>query len=142
MMYGAAADLLVVFHLAFVLFVALGGLLVFRWGVMAFIHLPALLYGALLEFHGWICPLTPLENHLRVLAGRMAYEGSFVAQYLEPLLYPVGLTRDHQILLGAGLVILNLAIYGILLIRFFGRRRSPLGADPGNARHCKTKERP
>lgn len=114
------ADGVVGLHLAFVLFVVAGGLLVLRWRWLAWIHLPAAAWGALIEFAGWICPLTPLENELRRRAGEAGYAGGFVEHYLLPVLYPSGLTRGVQIALGLLVLILNLAVYGWIVRR--GRR--------------------
>jgi uncharacterized protein DUF2784 len=111
------ADIVVVLHLAFVLFVLLGGLLVLRWRWVAYLHVPAAIWGALIELAGWVCPLTPLENRLRTAAGGMAYEGDFVEHYILPVLYPVALTRNIQLLLGCLVLGLNLGIYGYLLRR-------------------------
>ncbi len=114
MVYRFLADLVVVVHLAFVLFVVAGGLLVLRRPRLSWLHLPAAAWGALIEFAGWICPLTPLENHLRRLGGEAGYAGGFVEEYLLALLYPSGLTRIHQLALGALVLTLNLAMYGWL----------------------------
>ena len=118
-----AADLVVVVHAAFVLFVMFGGLLALRWPAAAWIHLPAAAWGALIEFTGWICPLTPLENALRLRAGDDTYAGDFVAQYLLAALYPEGLTRGTQLALGAAVVIINAVVYAIVLRRARERRR-------------------
>lgn len=112
-----AADALALIHLAFILFVAFGGLWVLRWPRLAWLHLPAAVWGAWVEFAGWICPLTPLENHLRRVAGEAGYTGGFVDHYLWPLIYPAGLTREMQWALGIGVVVLNAALYGWLMIR-------------------------
>lgn len=117
MIYALAADALVVVHLGFILFVMFGGLLVWRRWPLAWLHLPALAWGALLEFNGWICPLTPMEQHLRRLAGEAGYHGDFIAQYLVPLVYPPGLTRSHQVWLGIGVIVINLFIYAWLIVR-------------------------
>jgi hypothetical protein len=111
------ADVLVVLHFAFVLFVVAGGLLVLRWPKMAWVHLPAAAWGAIVEITGWICPLTPLENWLRRRGGLDVYAGDFVARYIAPTLYPEGLTRESQLLMGAVVVVLNAAIYTIVLRR-------------------------
>jgi hypothetical protein len=111
------ADLVVVIHFAFVLFVVLGGLLVLRWPRLAYLHLPAAAWGVLIEFAGWICPLTPLENALRTAGGGAAYRGDFVEHYILPVLYPSALTRDIQLALGCLVLGLNLGIYGYLLYR-------------------------
>ncbi|MDH5514307.1 MAG: DUF2784 domain-containing protein [Gammaproteobacteria bacterium] len=112
-----AADLLVLLHLAFIVFVVLGGLLVWRWWRVVFLHLPASVWGVLLEFNGWQCPLTPLEQQLRIAAGEAGYSGSFIAYYLLPVIYPAGLTPGFQMALGAGALLINLVIYGWLLLR-------------------------
>jgi hypothetical protein len=107
-----AADLLVILHLAFILFVMLGGVLLFRWPWVAWLHLPAVAWGALIELVGWICPLTPLEQRLRASAGEAGYTGGFAEQYLLPLIYPDGLTREIQLALGLLVLIFNAVIYG------------------------------
>jgi hypothetical protein len=119
-MFLLLADLVVVLHLAFIAFVVAGGLLLVRRPRAIWLHLPAAAWGAAIEFGGWICPLTPLENRLRAMAGADAYAGDFVARHLLPLIYPEALTRDVQILLGVGVVAVNLAIYG----RWLRRRAS------------------
>ncbi len=113
-----AADAVALVHLAFVLFVAFGGLLVWRRPRLVWLHLPAAGWGALVEFTGWICPLTPLENALRRAVGEAGYAGGYIDHYLWPLLYPAGLTREGQWALGAGVLILNGAVYGVLLMRW------------------------
>ena len=109
------ATLVVTLHLTFVVFVVLGGLLVLRWPWLAYAHLPAALWGAWIEFAGWVCPLTPLEQSLRLKAGEQGYSGSFIEHYLLPLLYPSALTRTIQVALGIIVIAVNLAIYGYLL---------------------------
>lgn len=101
MIYRWLADLVVAFHFLFVAFVVLGGLLTRRWPRAAWAHLPVAAWGALVEYAGWICPLTPLENWLRSLAGEAGYRGGFIQHYLLPLLYPSDLTRPLQWLLGS-----------------------------------------
>jgi hypothetical protein len=128
MLYRLLADVLVVLHLAFVAFVILGGLLVVwrpRW---AWVHLPVAAWGALIEFTGWICPLTPLEVRLRVMGGEAGYSGGFVDHYLLPVLYPTGLTRYHQVVLGSLVLILNLAMYAWAWRR---QRRGSVAAPGG-----------
>lgn len=115
--YRLAADLVALTHFGFVLFVVFGGLLALRWRRMIWLHLPAAVWGAWIEFAGWICPLTPLENRLRALAGDAGYRGGFVEHYLLPVLYPTGLTREVQIALGLAVVLVNLAVYGWLVKR-------------------------
>lgn len=113
-MYPFLADLVLVVHLAFVVFVLFGGLLVLRWRWIAWLHLPAAVWGAVVEFSGWICPLTPLENWLREQAGEPGYRSDFVAYYLLPVLYPDDLTRDVQLMLGTAVLAINISVYGWL----------------------------
>jgi len=109
------ADLIVLIHFAFVLFVIFGGLLALRWPKAAYVHLPIAVYGALIELVGWICPLTPLEKRLRESAGLEGYQGGFVEHYILPALYPSGLTRNIQVALGGLVIVLNLAVYALVL---------------------------
>ena len=125
MIYRALADLVLVFHLAFVLFVVLGGLLVLRWPRVAWLHVPAAVWGVLIEYTGWICPLTPLENSFRARGGEAGYSGGFIEHYIQPLLYPAGLTRSTQVVLGSLALVLNLTAYAIVVSRM--RRREVLG---------------
>lgn len=111
MQYQLLADLVVVAHFTFVVFVVLGGLLALRWRWVAWLHLPAATWGTMIEFGGWICPLTPLENWLHLQGGEAGYEGGFIQHYIVPLLYPLGLSRNTQMILGTAIVLLNLAIY-------------------------------
>jgi hypothetical protein len=120
--YRIAADLAVVAHLAFILFVFLGGLLVLRWPRAAWAHIPAAAWGVLVEVGGFYCPLTPLENRLRQAGGEAGYDGGFVEHYLLPVLYPDGLTREIQLLLGLAVLLANLAVYGVILHRWLGWR--------------------
>ena len=117
--YPLLADLVVSIHLAFVAFVILGGLLVMKWPRLIWIHLAAVFWGAAIELSGWICPLTPLENWLRHKGGEENYQFDFVARYLLPMLYPQGLTRRTQIVLGALVLAVNVVIYGWV----FGKRK-------------------
>jgi hypothetical protein len=117
MLYGVFADLVIVAHLAFVLFAVFGGLLVLRWKRWAWLHVPAVLWAALIEFAGWVCPLTPLENWLRARGGGIVYQSGFVEHYILPLLYPAVLTRRLQIALGLFVLGINLGIYGWLVHR-------------------------
>jgi hypothetical protein len=114
MMYRLLADLVVIIHGGFVLFAVLGGLLVLRRRHFAWLHLPALLWAVFIELTGGICPLTPLENQLRIMGGQEGYRGEFIDRYVMPLLYPDGLTQGYQILLGSFLLALNAAIYAAL----------------------------
>jgi Protein of Unknown function (DUF2784) len=111
MSYRLLADLVLVVHAAFVVFVMLGGLAVLRWPRLAWVHLPVVIWGAGIEFAGGICPLTPLENHWRRLAGEQGYTGGFVEQYVLAALYPEGLTRGIQLALGLLVIAVNAVIY-------------------------------
>ncbi|HXU45166.1 MAG TPA: DUF2784 domain-containing protein [Thermoanaerobaculia bacterium] len=111
MVYRFLADALVVFHTAFVLSVAFGGLVVLRYPRAIWVHVPVALWGATIELTGWICPLTTLENHLRRLGGEAGYTGGFIAHHLTPILYPAGLTRTGQFALAAFVLALNAAVY-------------------------------
>jgi len=131
MAYRILADLVVGLHAAFVVFVVVGGLLALRWPRVAMLHLPAAVWGALIEFRGWICPLTPLEKSLRAAAGQAGYEGGFIEHYLLPVLYPSGLTRGVQLVLGTAVVAINLAVYGYLMLRRRSGPTPPRSADAG-----------
>lgn len=111
MFFSILADLAVLIHALFILFVVAGGLLVFRWPRLAWLHVPAALWGGVVELTGGICPLTVLELYWRRLGGDGGYSGSFIEHYLEPLVYPAGLTPQLQILMGLGVLLLNGAIY-------------------------------
>ena len=117
----ATADLVVAVHAAFVVFVVLGGLLVARWPRLAWVHAPAAAWGTFIEFRGWICPLTPLENYLRERGGSSAYEGQFIEHYVMPLLYPRHLTPHVQIWLGSFALAVNVLLYS-RAVRMASRR--------------------
>jgi hypothetical protein len=117
MTYHVLADLVVAVHAVFVAFVVLGGFLAWRWRRLVMLHLPAAAWGALIEFAGWICPLTPLENALRLRAGHAGYTGGFIEHYLLSIMYPDDLTRTVQIVLGAVVVAVNAVAYGVLFVR-------------------------
>ena len=120
MIYGALADGVLLFHFAFIVFVVAGGVAVLRWPWVALLHVPSFLWGTALEFAGWICPLTPLELHLRAPGG---YEVRFLEHYLLRLIYPGSLTRGLQIAIGAFVLALNALIYARLLRRIWASRR-------------------
>jgi hypothetical protein len=128
MVYRILADVVLVVHLGFVLFVGLGGLLAFRWPRVLWLHFPAAAWGAVIEFAGWPCPLTPLEKRLRELGGEAGYEGGFIDQYLVALIYPGGLTREMQIALGVAVVAVNVLIYGLVWARRRRGRAAPRGS--------------
>lgn len=117
MPYRLFADLILVLHFAFVAFALLGGLLVLRRPRTAWLHVPALAWGVLMQWADWICPLTPLENHLRLLGGEAGYAGGFIEHYLMLLLYPGNLTLELRYILGAVLLIVNVAVYAWLIFR-------------------------
>ena len=117
MIYRLLADATVVLHFGFVLFVIGGGILVWRYPRLAWLHVPAALWGAVIEFAGWVCPLTPLENWLRGQGGQQAYATSFVEHYLMPILYPASLTREVQWVLGGLVLLVNVILYALILRR-------------------------
>jgi len=114
MLYRVAADAVLIVHGAFVLFAVFGGLLALRVPKLAWLHLPAVAWAALVELNGWICPLTPLEVALRRDAGDAGYAGDFIEHYLVAAIYPEGLTHEVQVALGTLIVLLNAAIYLVL----------------------------
>jgi len=117
MTYRVLADFVLVAHFCFVLFVVLGGLLALRWRRVAWVHIPVALYGAAIEFIGFVCPLTPLENSLRHRGGQAGYAGGFIEHYITAAMYPAGLTRGIQVALGIGVLVLNAAVYTIYFRR-------------------------
>jgi hypothetical protein len=131
MLYRALADATLVIHLSFVLFVVLGGLLVLRWRWLAWLHLPAALWGAFIELTGRICPLTPLEQRFRLLGGEEGYEGGFIDHYITAWIYPEGLTRGSQIALGIGVLLTNAALYGWMIYRTLRERDESDVSDVG-----------
>ncbi len=117
MFFRLAADGTLLFHLAFILFAVFGGALAALWRWAPLVHLPAMAWAVFVELTGRICPLTYLENHLRIRAGQSGYAQSFVEHYLVDIIYPSGLTRDIQFMLAVGVVVINLAIYGWIALR-------------------------
>lgn len=111
-------------HFAFIAFVVVGGLFVLKWWWISLLHLPCVAYGAFIEFWGWTCPLTPLEQNLRIAAGQEGYSGGFIDHYLVSLIYPPGLTKGMQITLGVLVLLLNLGLYVWIM------KRSPTSASP------------
>jgi len=114
------ADFVVVFHFLFIVFVIAGGLFVLKWRRVALVHVPSALWGLSTEFFGWWCPLTPLENWLRLHSGGTGYDVGFIEHYILPVIYPVNLTREVQIVLGSVVLAVNIAIYAVVC---FGPRR-------------------
>lgn len=119
--YGFLADAVLVCHLLFIIFVVLGGLMVLRWPWLAIAHVPTAVWGAWIELTGNDCPLTGIENMLRIKAGESGYAGGFIEYHLMPVIYPPGLTRDTQYILAAVVIAINLAVYGWL---FYRRKRA------------------
>lgn len=124
MIYRILADAVVVLHLLFILYVVLGALFVLKWPKTAFIHLPIVVWGTLIELIGWICPLTPLENSLRLEAGLQGYETGFIEHYLLPLIYPASYTHALQLGLGAFVIAVNLSLYTLVILRYRKRRQA------------------
>lgn len=127
LIYRIAADGVVVIHLGFILFVFLGGFTLWRWPRMIWVHVPTAVWGGLVELIGAPCPLTPLENHLRTLGHTETYGGGFIDHYIMPIVYPPGLTRETQVVLGVLVVGINFFIY----FRFLTRQRREK-AQPDN----------
>ncbi len=124
MLYRVLADLVLVVHLLFIAFVVAGGFAAVRWPRLAWAHVPCFVWGALIEFAGWICPLTPLEVRLRIASGQAGYSGGFIERYLLPIIYPGALNREIQIWLGLSVLALNAVAYALLLRRLRRRTRS------------------
>jgi hypothetical protein len=115
MLYRVLATAVAIVHFAFILFVVVGGVFVLRWPRIAWLHIPAAIWGALIEFAGWYCPLTHLENYLLRKAGRAGYTEGFVAHYLFAVIYPSGLTRGFEIAIGLFVVVVNVTMYARLI---------------------------
>ncbi len=122
-MQNLAADLVVLIHFLFIVFVVMGGLWVLRWRPVIYLHLPAAVWGALIEFYGWICPLTTLENELRKEHGG-AYQTGFIEHYLLPIIYPQGLTREIQLLLGVCVIVINVIVYYFVFKQGLSQKKS------------------
>jgi hypothetical protein len=123
MLYKLLADFVVLFHFVFILFVIFGGLLVVAWPRLAWVHVPASAWGISIEFLGWWCPLTPLENWLRENGGRAGYNTGFIEHYIMPIVYPTDLTRGIQFVLGGAVLLINGVIYGVVIHRALEKRR-------------------
>ncbi len=120
MLYRLLADLVAMLHFAFILFVIFGGILVLRSPRFAFFHVPIAIWGVLIEFFSWSCPLTPLENELRRRGGEAGYAGGFIDHYIMPVIYPPGLTRSWQIAIGLAVLLVNAVVYWKVLQRVRG----------------------
>lgn len=123
MVFGILADVLLVLHLLFILFVLFGGIFVFYRLPMVLLHLPAVCWGIYIELSGNICPLTPLENHLRRMSGEAGYTSGFVDHFLMPILYPAGLTQEIQMLLAGCVLAVNMFAY-FFVVRKYWRQRN------------------
>lgn len=117
MFYEILADAVVVLHFAFILFVIFGALLALRWAWMPLLHVPAVIWGVYIEFFGVICPLTPLEKRMRILAGEQGYSGGFIENYLLPVIYPAGLDAGLQVVLGIMALLVNVTLYSYVIVR-------------------------
>ncbi|MBU1570933.1 MAG: DUF2784 domain-containing protein [Pseudomonadota bacterium] len=117
MLLKIAADIIVLVHLLFIIFVVAGGFFVLKWPKTAWLHIPAAIWGALIELAGWVCPLTHVENSLRAGGGEAAYRSGFIDHYVIPVIYPAGLTREIQLVLGCIVIVLNVLIYGVLIVK-------------------------
>ena len=114
MIWRTLADVVLLIHVAFIAFVIIGGFFACRWPWLPWVHLPAAIWGAAIEFGGWICPLTPLENWLRQASGEAGYPGCFIEHYLIPIVYPVGLSPKIQVYLGLGVLLSNVIAYSLV----------------------------
>jgi Protein of Unknown function (DUF2784) len=114
-LYRLLANVVVALHGLFIAFVLLGAFLVWRWRWVAAVHLPCAAWGVLIEYRHWVCPLTPLETHLRARAGEQGYHGGFIEHYIMPVVYPGGLTPQVQVVLGTIVLVVNLCVYGFLI---------------------------
>ena len=125
MLHRFLADLVLVTHLVFIIYALLGGLIGLwkKWSL--WVHVPSAVWIAVIEFQGWICPLTPLENKLRAASGESGYEAGFVEHYLIPVIYPAGLTRSVQFVLGGVSIAINVAVYIFVLRRWRRRQTGP-----------------
>lgn len=128
MLFRVLADAVLVIHLAFVIFVVAGGFLALRLPRVAWVHLPAASWGTWIEFSGCLCPLTPLENSLRRQGGEAGYGGGFIDHYLTALIYPDGLTREAQFVIGGGVLLINVIAYALLVRRLQRRPASTVAS--------------
>ena len=133
MHYRILADIVVVIHFLFILFVLFGGILAFYRKWIIWVHLPVVAWGVLISIYGWICPLTPLENWLRHAGGLRGYGGGFIDHYLWSAIYPEGLTRPMQFVIAAAVLTINVAVYSILIAQVKKRKRTTGTAEPAPA---------
>ena len=113
-MHELAADIILIIHFLFILFVIFGALLLFVEKKIVFIHIPAIIWGSYIELTHSICPLTYLENWLLQKANLTTYSEGFIQNYLVPIVYPTNLTKDIQIFLGIALILINIVIYAFI----------------------------
>lgn len=123
MLSGVLADVVLVVHGLFIVWVVLGAFAVWRWPALAAVHLPALAWGVWIEVSGGICPLTPLENSLRRAAGQTGYSGGFIDHYVGGAIYPDGLTRETQWVIAGVMLAINAVLYGLMIARVVRARR-------------------
>lgn len=114
MLWRVLADVVLLIHFGFIVFVLFGGFLTMWWRWIPWVHLPAAIWAAALEFGGWICPLTPLENRLRQAGGEAGYPEGFLEHYALPVIYPQGLRPEIQLVLGFTVVLFTLGTYGVV----------------------------
>jgi hypothetical protein len=115
MLWRILANLVVASHGLFILFVVFGAFLAWRWRWVAAVHVPCVVWGILIEYQHWVCPLTPLENYLRSRAGEGGYHGGFIEHYIMPVIYPGGLTHQVQVVLGTTVLAINVAVYAFVI---------------------------
>jgi hypothetical protein len=123
MIYRILADIVVIFHLIFVIFPVIGGLFVLKWRKLIWVHIPVVIWAVVIEFTGFICPLTSLENLLRYKGGQSGYQSDFIEHYIFPLLYPDGLTHTMQIIIGIFVFAVNVIVYSIIIHRIVKHRK-------------------
>ena len=117
MIYSFLTNSVIVIHFLFIFFVVFGGFFVFKWKKIKWIHVPVFIYGTLIEWFGWICPLTYLEVWLLGKTDMTGYGSGFIDHYIVPLIYPENLTQCHHIILGVFVLVLNFLIYGWMIYR-------------------------
>ena len=122
MLYSLTADILILIHLSFICFVLIGGFLALKWKWLIFLHIPCIIWAVLIEFYGWICPLTPFEQQLRQAGGEAGYSGGFIDHYIVSIIYPSGLTHKMQLFLGILVILINIAAYALVVIHYRKRR--------------------
>lgn len=116
-LYLVLADAVVIVHLGFIVFVMAGGFIAVCFPKVIWVHLPCVIWGIVVELAGLVCPLTPLENMFRQRAGQAQYGGDFVMRFIEPMIYPEGLTREVQVVLASLVILVNAGVYGWLVVR-------------------------